>query len=374
MGNKHSRPRIAVFTKPLDNWNSGSGHHLQEILNAVLDQAADRFDFTFVHYRPSGNPIYKRGVGELIVPRNPLRSAAILRRERFDIVHYSPLTVFSPIWGVPGRKMATIHGAEQLLVPQFFGKIELAHELIVVPPYMRRMDAIITVSETSALFFVDRYRVDPDRITVCYNGLGPAYRVLEESELSAAKRYGIEGPFVLHVSRFSERKNPWTLLDAFARLVEEYDLPHCLVCVGGGWGDEAVLDRVRALGIGERFVAPGFLPERDIVELMNAASAFVFPSLAEGFGMPNVEAMACGCPVVTTPGFAVREIVGDAAIVVEDPLDPVALSEALRAVLTDEGLRSRLVERGFARTPLFSWDKAARIMLGVYERLLAASP
>ena len=369
---ERAKPRIAVFTKPLDNWRSGSGHHLNEILEAVLDFAGNRFDFTFVHYKPSGNPIYKR-VRELIVPHNPLLSARVLRKERFDLVHYSPLTINSPIWGIRSKKVATIHGAEQLLVPQFFGKLELAHEYFVIPVYVRRMDAIVTVSDTSARFFVDRYRVEPERIVVCYNGLGPAYRVLDKADISAPERYGIEGPFILHVSRFSERKNPWVLLEAFARLVERSEAPLSLVCAGGRWDDEAVLDRAQKLGIAERLVTPGFVPEGDIVELMNAASAFVFPSLAEGFGMPNIEAMACGCPVVTTPGFAVREIVGDAALVVEDPNDPVALSEALHRVLTDESLRSELIRRGFARLPLFSWADAARKLVGLYDRLIADS-
>jgi glycosyltransferase involved in cell wall biosynthesis len=363
-------PRIAVFTKPLDNWISGSGHHLHEILNAALDRNEGRFDFTFIHYKHSENPIYKR-VRELIVPRHPLRSAAVLRRERFDLVHYSPLTIYSPIWGVPGKKMATIHGAEQLIVPQFYGKIELAHEYFVVPVYVRRMDAIVTVSKTSADFFVRRYRAERERITVCYNGLSPAYRVLDPGEISAPERLGIPRPFILHVSRFSERKNPWTLLDAFARLVRERDTPYALVCAGGGWDEEAVLERAKNLGIAERFFAPGFVTESDIVELMNAARAFVFPSLAEGFGMPNIEAMACGCPVVTTPAFAIREIVGDAALVVEDALDPVALAEALYRASTDEALRSRLRENGFARLGLFSWEESAKKLLEIYERLAA---
>ena len=363
-----SKPRIAVFTRPLDNWKSGSGHHLHEILETVLDLAGDKFDFTFVHYKASGNPIYKR-VRELIVPRNPLLSARVLRKERFDVVHYAPLTIYSPIWGVPSKKVATMHGAEQLITPQFYGKVELAHEYLVVPVYARRMDKIVTVSNTSAEFFVRRLRVKEERIVVCYNGLGPAYKVLGRAEVTAPERYGIKGPFILHVSHFSERKNPWVLLESFARLIREHDAPHKLVCAGGGWNDETVLGRVQALGISERFMTPGFLSERDIVELMNGAEAFVFPSLVEGFGMPNVEAMACGCPVVTTPGFAMREIVGDAALVVEDPNDSVALSEALYRVLNDEGLRKALIERGFARLPLFSWPDAARKLIGVYDEL-----
>ncbi len=365
------RPRIAVFTKPLDRWTSGSGHHLNEILNAALDLNEGRFDFTFVHYKRSDNPIYKRA-RELIVPRSPLRSAAVLRREKFDVTHYSPLTIYAPVWAVPGKRMATIHGAEQLLVPRFYGRIEMAHELLVVPVYVRKMDAIVTVSNTSADYFVERYRAKRDRITVCYNGLSPAFRVLAGEEITTPGRMGIAGPFIFHISRFSERKNPWTLLEAYARLVRERNSPCALVCAGGGWDCEEVGERARTLGIAPRLYTPGFITERDEVELLSAARAFVFPSFAEGFGMPNVEAMACGCPVVTTPAFAVREIVGDAAIVVEDPTDAVALSEAMHRATTDEALRARLRERGFARLPLFSWEDSARRLLGVYGALTGA--
>jgi glycosyltransferase involved in cell wall biosynthesis len=102
---------------------------------------------------------------------------------------------------------------------------------------------------------------------------------------------------------------------------------------------------------------------------MNGADAFVFPSFAEGFGMPNVEAMACGCPVITTPGFAIREIVGDAAYIVEDPYDAVALSEAMHRVISNGQLRAHLIERGIARIPLFSWTQSAARLLSVYEDL-----
>jgi glycosyltransferase involved in cell wall biosynthesis len=359
-----------VFTRPLDNWKSGSGHHLQEILNAALDLNAGRFDLTFVHYVHGENPIYKRDIRELVVPRNPLRSAAVLRRERFDIVHYAPLTIYSPIWGIPSKKVATLHGAEQLLLPQFVGKLELAHEYFIVPAYARRMDRIITVSNTSARFFVERFRVSSGNIVVCMNGLSGPYRVLPPESVTAPKRYSVARPYVLHVSKFSERKNPWVLLDAFARFVHEYDQPHALVCAGGGWDDVEVLKRTRALGIADRFVAPGFVPEDDVAQLMNAASAFVFPSLAEGFGMPNIEAMACGCPVVTTPGFAIREIVGDAALVVENPYDSPALAASIYKVISDGELRARLIRRGISRISMFSWARSAESLLGVYEELV----
>ncbi|MCX7025039.1 MAG: glycosyltransferase family 1 protein [Spirochaetes bacterium] len=370
MGDKTGAPRIAVFTKPLDNWKSGSGHHLNEILGAVLDRHAGRFDFTFIHYGRCDNPIYRR-IRELVVPRNPILAAATLRRERFDIVHYSPLTIYSPIAGISGRKLATMHGAEQLWVPRFYGKLELAHEILVVPVLARMMDAIVTVSETSAKFFAERYRIDPRKIVVCYNGLSPQYRILDAADITAPARFGIRIPFAFHISKFSERKNPWTLLESFARFSKDRTDGFLLVCAGGGWDNPAVRERVAALGMADRFFAPGFLQEVDVVEFMNAASFFVFPSLAEGFGMPNVEAMACGCPVITSNACAIPEIVGDAAIVV-DPLDATALASAMERIVSEPGLREALTRNAKVRLPLFSWEAAADRLIALYSKLAGA--
>jgi glycosyltransferase involved in cell wall biosynthesis len=263
------RPKIGVFTKPLDDWNSGSGHHLNEILSHALDLAEGRFDFTFIHYVKSANPIYSR-VNELLIPRNPFAASARLRREGFDVLHYSPLTVYAPVWGLPARKMATIHGVEQLLLPGFHGPLEMAHERFIVPVYARTMDAIVTVSETSARYFSDHFGVKPDRVTICYNGVGPAFRILEprRDEAFLASR-GVTGPFVFHISRFSERKNPWTLLEAFARFktLRPGNKEHALVCAGKGWETDTVRIRAKALGIADRLVTPGFVNEDEVVRL-----------------------------------------------------------------------------------------------------------
>ena len=373
MGKHNDRPVIGVFSKQLDNWTSGSGHHLNEIMKRVVAMNR-RFRFVFIHYKPSENPIY-REVEELIIPRSPLAAARVLRKRPFHILHHTPLTFYSPVWGLPAKRVATIHGAEQLLVPEYYGAVEMAHERFLVPVYARRMHHIITVSQTSKDFFVKRYRVKPENITVCYNGFSSAYRVLDPAEIRAPARLGVRGPFIFHISRFSERKNPWTLLRAFkifsnrATAAGE-EKPFTLVIGGKGWDDPKVLDFIRREGLDGRVVLAGFLSTQDAVELYNAAAAFVFPSLAEGFGMPNVEAMACGCPVITSNVFAVPEVVGDAALILQNPRDPEELAEAMAQVTGDPELRARLVEAGFRRLPLFDWDESARKVMGVYEGLL----
>jgi glycosyltransferase involved in cell wall biosynthesis len=366
--------RVGVFSKPLDNWTSGSGHHLNEILTHALDlnDAEPRVEFTFIHYAKSENPIYRR-VRELLIPRNPLAAAMALRKEQFDILHHAPLTIFSPIWFVKSKRMATIHGAEQLLNPQLYGAVEMAHERLVVPFYARRMDAIVTVSETSRTFFAERFGVDPGRISVCYNGLAPDYRELPAAEVQAPGKLGIEGPYILHLSRFSERKNPWTMMAAIARLRETDPRARSyrFVCAGKGWDGEEARRRAAEYGIADAYVAPGFIDRRTAVELMNGARAFLFPSLAEGFGMPNVEAMACACPVVTSRVFAIPEVVGDAAVILDDPKDAPAMAAALASACFDEALRASLIEKGRSRLHLFSWEESAGKLLDVYGALAA---
>ncbi|MBN2812125.1 MAG: glycosyltransferase family 1 protein, partial [Spirochaetales bacterium] len=132
--------KVAVTTKPLDNWNSGSGHHLDELLTHVLDIAdreyPDGFDFTFVHYNKSENPLYKR-VHELLIPRNPFSASRALGRQNFDIIHYTPLSIFAPIWVKSPKKTATIHGIEERLFPQGYPLHHRLHEYYLHPAYMR---------------------------------------------------------------------------------------------------------------------------------------------------------------------------------------------------------------------------------------------
>jgi glycosyltransferase involved in cell wall biosynthesis len=374
--NSPSTPRIAVFTKQIDNWRSGSGRQLNEIMARVLDQnearTRNKIDFTFLHHKESENAIYQR-VKQILVPRNPLRFAAVLRREKFDLVHYTPLTIYSPIWFVPNKKTATIHGVEQLLLPEFFGPLEMFHERFLVPVFARKMDGILTVSNTTKNYLARHFRVREDRITVAYNGIGGEYHPRDAETLRAPARYAARPPYVFHISRFSERKNPWALLEAFARFAAGKGKNHSLVCAGKGWDEPAVLQKARDLRIDERLVCPGFIPEAEAAEFLSGADFFVFPTLAEGFGIPNIEAMAAGCPVITTAAFAVPEIVGDAAIVIENPRDVSALAAAMEELCGNAELRKTLISRGLERARLFSWEEGAKKLLAMYDRILGLS-
>lgn len=371
---ENAPPRIAVFTKQLDAWRSGSGHHLHEMMSRILTinekrEPRDRYAFTFIHYKPGEDPIYRR-VRELIVPRNPLRAAGILRRERFDLVHYTPLTIYAPIWLVPNKKAATIHGVEQLLLPRFFGPLEMFHERRLVPLFARKMDGILTVSHATEGYMIKHFRVKPENIVVAYNGIAPEYYAGDKNKLGTLKKFGVPAKYIFHISRFSERKNPWVLLESFAAFLKKGAYPHYLVCAGKGWDNPSVLSRAGTLGIKDRLITPGFISDEESAALMAGADFFLFPSLAEGFGMPNAEAMASGCPVITSAAFAVREIVGDAAVVIENPGDIEAFAGAMQRVADDGELRKDLIKKGRERAGIFSWEESAEKLLFLYDRIL----
>ncbi|MEX2445104.1 MAG: glycosyltransferase family 1 protein [Alkalispirochaeta sp.] len=387
-------PRIAIITRSIDrSGTSGSGHHLREMIRHLLPQAED-LDIHLAHYQDSEDEIY-RWAPEVKLPTNPIAAAAALNRSKFDVVHFSPLTIVSPIHGLRAKKVATIHSAEPMLLPEAYSWIKRMHSKHVIPRYARRLDALVTVSETSKAWFAEHYRIPPEKIHVTYNACAPAYRVLSPKERAEANPEdpAIPGPYIFHVSRFSERKNPWTMLEAFAGLVERpahkgsanrssgsgqdrsetiagaSSGPLQLVLAGKGWNDPAVRERARELGIADRLVTPGFVSEETVVRLLNGAELFWFPSLSEGFGMPNVEAMRCGCPVVTTAVFAIPEIVGDAAVVLDDPHDAHALAEASETILHDRDRRDTLVRAGLEWSGRYSWQESSRVLANIYRRL-----
>lgn len=362
--------RVGVTTKPLDNWKSGSGHHLDELMAHVLDlnERDYGFEFTFIHYKKSENPLYAR-VRELVIPRNPLTAGLAVAREEFDVVHYTPLSVFAPMWGVSARKTATIHGIEERLFPRGYPLYHRLHEYWVQPLFMRAMDGIATVSETGRQWFIGHYGIRPDRIFVTPNAVSLAFRVLPPEAQGLADFPGIDRPFVLHLSRFSERKNPRGVIAGFAEALRLTGKDFQLVCAGKGWEGAEALSMAQSLGIADRLVAPGFITEEQAVRLYNRAEAFLFPSWAEGFGMPNLEAMACGCPVITSGIFAIPEVVGDAAEVVSRPDDYPGIGEALARILTGEGHKKTLAERGFERVKAYNWNESARTLLEYWKKI-----
>ena len=361
------KPKVGIFTKPIDQGTSGSGSHLAQLVNHILE-INDRFNIVLIHHTKNDNSIYKK-TNELITSMNPIIATSKLIKEKFDILHFSPLTILSPIWLNKPKKVATIHGGGALFLPEQFNKFKILHSQIIRPYYARKMDYIFTVSKTTKNLIINHHRVNENKIRLTYNAVDDDFKVYKNKPVKTIEKYGIRSPFIFHLSKYSKRKNPWTIIKAF-KILKKNRNNLKLVIAGTGWKNQEVLEFIRRNNIRKDIIFTGFAPRQDIIDLLNLAEVFVFPSLFEGFGIPNLEAMACGCPVITSSAFAIPEIVGDAAIILKDNMDPVELSIKINQILDDEFLRKNLIKRGLERVKLYSWKKSAQTVLETYEKCL----
>ena len=225
---------------------------------------------------------------------------------------------------------------------------------------------VLADSQATRADLVARYGTPPDRVTVAYPGrdetLAP---VRDPGAIGAVKaRHGISGDYFLYLGTLQPRKNLARLVAAYADL-----RPGAALVLAGkrGWLYDDLFAQVRRLVLERRVLFPGYVPDVDKAALLSGALAFVFPSLYEGFGLPVLEAQACGCPVLTSTTSSLPEVAGDAALMV-DPTDGPATTAAMERLVADPALRATLVERGFANVRRFSWAACAQTVLDAIER------
>jgi glycosyltransferase involved in cell wall biosynthesis len=229
-------------------------------------------------------------------------------------------------------------------------------------------ERVLCVSAATARDATRHLGVPPERIDVTPLGtdLAPA---TEAAVHDLRDRLGLTGPYLLGLGTLEPRKDLPTLVRAFATLAGE--LPHKLVLAGlAGWGSGALAEAVAASGVADRILLPGYVPEADKAALFTGADLFVYPSRYEGFGLPVLEAMACGVPVLTTTGGSLPEVAGDAALLV-DPGEPDLLAGAMARLLGDPAARARLARRGRARAAAQTWERCAALTADAYRRAAA---
>jgi glycosyltransferase involved in cell wall biosynthesis len=230
-----------------------------------------------------------------------------------------------------------------------------------------RLVHVITVSAWSAQEIARQFDLNPARITPIHHGLDHALFHARPGNTPTL----VDGPYILHVGPCAPRKNVETLVDAFALLRQRRRLPHRLILAGREDANRRrVLERCARLGVADAVIAPGVVDDSRLADLYRGAACFVFPSLYEGFGMPVLEAMACGAPVITSAVTALPEVAGDAAHLLADPQDAEELADALWRMLEDSAWRQQFIQRGLARARQFTWQAAAQKHLELYRGLL----
>ena len=272
----------------------------------------------------------------------------------------------------PRPFVLTLHDMSLFLYPRTQPRKSRLLIRPLIPAAARRAAAIITDSASARRDILARLKVPPDRVQVIYAAAAPEYRVVDAPDVleRTRRRYHLDQPYVLHVGTLEPRKNIPRLLEAFARARRHDRRMQLLLAGQPGWNHAPLGALVERLDLAGSVRFLGFVPEADLPALYTLARATAFPSLYEGFGLPIVESMACGTPVLTADRAATAEVAGPAALLA-DPMRIDALADGLVAVTTDGALRTRLRAAGLARAASFSWQKVAEQTAAVYRRVSA---
>ena len=300
-------------------------------------------------------------------------------RERLDLLH--GLAFVSPLL-CPCPTIITVHDLSFALFPEFFRGPNGTYLRLFTRIACRHATRVITVSENTRTDVMRLYGVPGERVAAIPHGVGPAFYPRPTAQVAEFRRArGLPDHFILFVGTLEPRKNLVKLIEAFSNLRSQISAQSGLsqtstrnlklILIGGkGWYYDQIFATIERLNLKDCVILTGYVPNKDLPLWYNAADVFAFPSRYEGFGLPVLEAMACGTPSVTSTASSLPKVVGDAALTV--PADDVdALSAALHRALTDTALREELSSKGMARAAAFTWEETARRTVAVYRQALS---
>jgi glycosyltransferase involved in cell wall biosynthesis len=330
--------------------------------------------------------LYTNGPGEVLgatAANVEIRSIPFPRlwthiRLSTEMLMHPPDVLFVPAHVLPlihpRRSVVTVHDLGYLHYPEAHRAVDQRYLDWSTRWNGRQATAVLADSQVTKDDLVRAYGIDPGRVHVVYLGRDEAFGpVREDAQLAHVREhYGIAGRYFLYVGTLQPRKNLARVIDAFALLAGDPALAPTLsdmqlVLAGKrGWLYDDLFAQVTRLGLANRVIFPGYIDEADLPALLSGAMALVFPSLYEGFGIPVLEAGACGVPVITSNTSSLPEVAGDAALLV-DPHDVDAIADAMARIATDAELRAELERRGQENVKRFSWEKCARATLAVLE-------
>jgi glycosyltransferase involved in cell wall biosynthesis len=370
--------------------DTGSGRYTDELIRGLARVAPELKLVLFCNAFRSNFGTLLDLPGLVVNPRIPTR----VLLAAWEWLHWPPIDALigrvdvfhTSDWVHPpqrrGATVTTINDVGPLVHPEWYAPDVVEIHRRKNRAAADRATAIIAISDFTRCEFLRTHDVDPGRVHVVYPGVSSCFRPQDPDRAAAtAGRFGLTSPFLLYVGMRERRKNLLGLIDIFSRVRKRRpDLMLAIVGMRpwlegayvhgvGRWAGREVEDRIEQLGADGYVRVVGFVPLLDLLELYSAAQAFLFPTLYEGFGLPALEAMACGLPVVASCRSAVPEVVGDAGFLV-DPDDPDAFATATLRILEDGEVRERCRSRGIERASRFTWDATARGTLKIYAEAL----
>lgn len=370
---------IAFDATPLLLPRSGIGSYSLELLRAY-GRLSNAVNLTMLSNRPLADSFDLPHIGRKLIP-SPNRwlwlhtkLSKAIDSGNYDLAHFpnnsAPLNLRTPY-------ILTIHDASLYRFPECHPWQRKITIKAFLPAAARRAAQVITVSHHAKQELIHYLGLPEDKITVVHEAAGEQFRPIHDPQQLAAinHKYNLPAHFILSVGTQEPRKNLSRLIAAYAQHIasdpqlKQYKL---LIVGGNGWGQDALNAQIERLGLTQQVIRLGFVPDADLPALYTRASLFTYPSLHEGFGLPPLEAMACGTPVLTSSGTAMEEVCGDGAAFC-DPLSVEDIGRKINRLLNNNAERLDLRQRGFHTASRYSWQRTAAETLAVYSSVLANS-
>ena len=382
-----NRPRIGIDVTSAVTQGGGIGRYTRELVKSLVRiKEQNEYDYILFSARqPRQLPVPEP------IPQGPnirYHQAPISQQWLYRLWHrlkvpvpvqlftgrlnlfHSPDFVLPSVRG-PIPTLLTVHDLSFIHYPETFTPALVRYLNQAVPWSIERATHILADSQATKNDLISVWNVPESKVTVLYSGVSRGFRPVTEKDLLNAVRtkYKLgDRPYLFSVGTLQPRKNYQMLIKAFKPLANEY--PHCLLIAGGkGWLFEQMLAETERQGLGDRVRFLGFVDDADLPALYSLSTLFVFPSLYEGFGLPLLEAMACGTPVLTSDSSSLPEVAGEASVTLP-PDQPELWTEAIKTLLDDASKRTSLVAAGFLQSRQFTWMRAAKQLLSIYEQLL----
>lgn len=369
--------KIGFDARAINLYNgTGIGTYTQNILKHILN--LDKENFYHIYWWGENYSNFSKDNSKIILTSK--------RRKHFYEEYYFPYNLSKEnvdLYHVPQngmglskntscKKVVTVHDLIPYTMPETVGKGYLKKFLKNMPQLIYDADAIITVSEYSKKDILRFFPIDEKKIFVTHLAADEKYKPLNKDKCNYILKnyYDIDYPFILYIGGFSPRKNIKSLLISFSKIYKKLDKDYKIVIVGANKnGSKILIDMAKKLNIESKVVFTGFVPENHLPILYNSCETFVYPSLYEGFGLPPLEAMCCGAPIITSNITSIPEVVGDGGLLI-DPNDINEFSNALEKTLLDISFRYELQKKALKRSSLYSWENTARNTLKVYNNII----
>lgn len=373
--------RVGISTSVIQRGKTGVAQYVFALLRALLTNATEHHFVLFVLEEDLPHFKFVRGNAELVIVGEQYRSPignilwhqvhlpGLVREYRLDVLHVPSYRRL--LWPKPCRLVGTIHDLAPFRVANKYDWKRMFYGRVIARRLAHRQDAIIAISQNTADDIVRFFGLPAQRIHLIHNGIDHqrfSSGLPQEARARVALQYQLQRPFFLYVARLEHPgKNHVALISAFEEFKAATHSEWQLVFGGSDWhGAEAIHAAIARSPFARDIRCLGFVPDGALPDLYRSASAFVYPSLYEGFGFPPLEAMACGCPVITSTRGSLGEVVGQAAAII-DPDDIHTIAKQLFILATDPASANRLRAAGLAQARRFDWERTACLTLKAYE-------